>query len=220
MDESQQIEWFGAAVLLVLGWILGLLTTPISEFILLKRRLPKIKRHIWTELDDLRHRLASVVWSINANRGSTDHKLIKWHIHILEEYSGRDDVSTVLELSRKQLLLSPEQLAAVALANRTEKDITPLFPQLRTPFLDSCSNFIPHFNVDCQSALREVVRRIDLLNQTFDEVRVSHQQTFDSSLSDGDRESIGCNIQRGLDKIEQESQKCANAISEVKALLA
>src|SRR5215831_14541579 len=75
-------------LVLLAGWLLGLLSPQIVETIGRRYRRPELMRSIYVELDELRYKLLTIRCMIRQHYGTLDREFVTWAAVRAEKYHG------------------------------------------------------------------------------------------------------------------------------------
>jgi len=186
-------EVLAAVGILLLGWILGLLSPQIVDRIQRGYRRKEFQQTLALELEELRLKLVLILFDIRKFEKTFDPEFVKWVKQRLDGYSG---VITVHQISHViELLNLPwKELERINAMPQDPKEDT-LYQRYTTPFLSSQLGNLVILPLNVQNRLLEILVRLEMFNWYVDHIVNLHQQTFDSTLSPGNREAIDNNIQ-------------------------
>ncbi len=211
MDDS-----FIKLEFLLLGWLLGLFSPIIVDAIRQHREITAVKTALKTELEELRFRLACVVYRVAMHYGNIDRVLLEWFKPILSGYTGTNPAARVLSSVETQLELPEEKLKEyVKHATETEKEGLTIKKYL-VPLLDSKFESLSKFDSAFQRNLVEIGAHLHLLNEEVDEARYYFRLTFDSGLSTENRSVVHENLGNAYRNYSTQAKLIANIISRMK----
>lgn len=202
-------------VLLIFGWLLGLLTPPIAEAIRRRKDLSEIKRALLIELQELQFRLMATVYLIAKKMGQYDRTLLMWMKPILERYEGANRADRILQSITQGIALTDEQLKVIAdhAAGNPNKGLQ--LKKFHAPLLDGKLGQLGAFDVQTQNVLFEIRTHLNIINEDIDQYRFYFNQTFNSGLSEQNRTLIRENIDGSYENIGQQARICADLIHKV-----
>lgn len=181
--------------LVVLGWFLGLVSTPIVEWISRSYRRRQLRRTLWAELDEFRYKLIMICSQIRFTQARLDSQFLAWAKKHIEAYSGVQAESLGRERMMEFATLPQEQLDQFNAAPRHPREGI-VFMRYGLPFLESQLGDLRIFPLQTQRRLLEIVMRLDAFNQTVDQIAANTQRTFDSDLSATNREAVDINTSK------------------------
>ena len=178
------IPVWNAVLLVVLGWLLGVVGPVITDGIKTTYRNAKIRKAVVTELREARFRLASVVYILESRFGTRGRKLLEWALPLLENYKGANPNAKLVELIRKQLELDDNQLAALAQHTRAEPEGALSVKKNQVPYIESRLADLGAFEEDSQALVLDIHSRFNLYNEEVEEARFYFKLTYESGVSE------------------------------------
>lgn len=213
MEESQYTLSVNLFFLL-LGWLLGLLSPILVDKIKEHFNIKKLKTGIYTELKELKYRLAGTVFSMNSKYGTLDKDLLNWLHPIVEESKGMYS-KTQLELLEKLLKVNEEEFKS---ASENYKRYSPSALSLKKchlPFLDSKISDLSLFNMEFQYKIFEIRAQINFLNENIEQSQFFYEKTFDSTLTDQNHKIINNNLTDSYQNISRNAKVIIDLISKL-----
>jgi hypothetical protein len=165
-----------AFVVLILGWLLGLLSPTVRDAIKKRRRENEVRIGILTELRDLRLRLASAVGSIERHYGTIDRTLLNWLIPILAADADSEEKS---ELEAYQDIAKCGDAELVALFQKERVDPGLNVKKYQVPYLDSKIGELGIFDEKTRAGILGVRAKLDAFNEDVDQVLQYQRMTFE-----------------------------------------
>lgn len=207
------------AVYVILGWLLGLLSPQIVEFISKPYRRKGIRKSLFIELGGLHRKLAATVYQVYEPRGMIDRPFLLWLKPIFGSFRTH-------RRSQNPEALSLQQSVEATLA-LSDAQIRALFPQKQpvtghltlkkysAPFLDSQLTSLSIFSPEFQRLALLVLSTLAAINQEIDTAWFNYTKTFDVT---GPNHAIvlGNMNQASLDL----AQLCRDACDDITELLA
>jgi hypothetical protein len=129
-------EWLAKFDGIILGWLLGVLSTPLvmySTAIVERRRFQAVLKE---ELREVRFRLVASVFVLRSHLGKMDRTSLEWIAGELNAYTEGSERTFLLESTRRLLDLTDTQLAALATLPRNPLG-TKSFPRVVVPYLSA-----------------------------------------------------------------------------------
>lgn len=189
---------------LVVGWVLGLIGSSITDFIRDWRRVRLFKRAVRTELQELRVRLVGVVFQVAAHFGRIDRNLLQWLEAAMEGYSGAL-VGQLVDF-RPLLAATDEQLREMSDKLKATAGISLIFRRYQLSFLDKHIDQLAHFDVAAQARLLDIRAQLGLLTEMVEEAQYFYRLTFQSSLADTAKDALDKNIDNSHELVAQRSK--------------
>lgn len=176
------MEWSGLVLLLV-GWLLGLLSPAIIESISAKRKLEPIKKQVRTELDEISRQLICITFLCAKDTSNLNTELITWCSKELSRLGSTDETQKIAESLKCFSKKTPSEIQAINNNQATKNFEGRSLKKYELPYTMAHSTFIHNFNIETQAVIWEVANRVQLLNQEVDVVRQYMFMTFDVSIT-------------------------------------
>lgn len=167
-----------SAVLIVLGWLLGVLSPAIVDGIKRQRDAILYRKAIRRDLSDLRARLAAAAYYIEMKVGRVDRSLLEWIQRILRTVPETTDLTASLTLISGQLTLKDEEIEKIYAVTRTNSQGGLSLKKYRAPLLEA---HLPSFWVleeSLQTQLLDVNAGLSLFNEEVESAKFYSQLTF------------------------------------------
>lgn len=178
-----------AVLMLILGWLLGLLSPSIINYIQDKQKAIKIKKSLLSEMEECQIIMANVAYLIESKYVAINHKLFDNLINIYENYNGINDYNDKL-LRLKKLKTTPkeelETMTEIQLYENMDKFLS--FKKYDLPYLRSKINDISLLDENVQSNLLQLNFKLNLFNSEVEESKFHYQLTFSSEVSEENQE--------------------------------
>ena len=172
-------------LLILLGWLLGLLSPVITTAIKDKREGEILKKALESELQELRYRLMLSVYLVQFKYGTLDHEFFEWAQSILTKYKGINSGDSLLKVLGPLLKLGKNEMAMyVEKAKEKEKPGSGLsLKKYSLSLLDTSMASFSKFDPIFRSHLLEIKTRIGFLNEIIDDTRYYYQLSFQNGIS-------------------------------------
>ena len=203
-----------AALLVVLGWLLGILAGPIGERIRRRYSADDLRKACLTELLELRYPMASCVELFHSRVGTLDHEILEWMEPIEAEYDGPDKDPRALEVVRKLKAMTPPALAT-AMAARKASFSGMSLKQYSMSFLDSQFANLNILPVDLQQRLLQVKDQLAIFNQDVVFLNSQFALTFQSDLG-ANYAVVMQNLTNGYGKLASRARSITDAITGIR----
>lgn len=186
-------------LLLLLGWLLGLLAPVIADSIKRAKENRLGQAAIKAELRDASHKIALAAHLIYMRKGVIDRDHLSWMEHHLNEYKSLLDTDSVLKSIKLQQSWPDDTLKAYALSTeqRAGKGLT--LQKYAVPLLDSRVAAMWSFSNELQRHLLQIRTEIDLLNALVDRAERFTDKTF-TKLENGNYDLVIGNIEQCYDQ--------------------
>jgi len=203
-------------VLLLVGWGLGILSSPITDLIRRRTAKQRLTRALRTELRSLQDSLACVVIQITRRRGTLTRPLLEALMSTLKT-SG-------LVASQGRAIKTIEGLleddAPLTAGHAPESASHPRAPlTLRVygiPFLDSHFHRLDLYSLETQRMLVELHAGLQLYNQHANEAMDYHQMTFATGSEKERLDALAVNVETCY---ERALEKASDLVSRIAVLL-
>jgi hypothetical protein len=167
-------------LLIVFGWLLGLLGPGIAKAIQQRRENALGRRAIRTELRDLAHKLVYSYFEIKLHQGRTTRNDLEWIKQHLESHSSFEDSSSVLKHVNARLRLKDDQLIDMNRQSAEKPGVALELQRFPVPLLDARVAALWAFDTDLQRTLLEIRTRIAQLDCLVDKCHKYADRTFTS----------------------------------------
>lgn len=202
-----------SVLLIVLGWLLGLLAPAIVERIRKGHRSAELMRAIVSDLQELRYQMVCVSYLVRVRNGTLSKDWFDWFAPIALGYSGPNKV--VLP----SFLLDGENFS-----DAQWRKLPPLdadrglaLKQFSASLLAAHITELSILPIEFQVPLLHVRSKLELFNQ-----HVVHlQRQFDLTFSvsgDTNRTALRANLEDGYKEIGEMAKRVADAVSNVRGL--
>jgi hypothetical protein len=181
-------------LLLFAGWALGLLSPLIVDAAKRRRENREVKSALQVELAELEYRLAVSVFMIETRFGRADRELLNWLRPIIVRYRGLNPTETLLKTIDSLLSLSDESLMTYAATQKAPPDGALGLKKYTVPLLESKFALLSALDVPLQNRLLEIRAHLGLFNEEVDQARYYFQLTFNSSVSEENRNRVEQNL--------------------------
>jgi hypothetical protein len=179
---------FDTVLIILLGWLLGLLTPGIAERIRRPYRRRDLMRAVVDELLGLQHTMAAVAYRIRARRAEVTDGFLDEVLPILESYNGPDRNQKFIEGIKNIRKGSEEQRATVDKALR-KPNIGMALRQYSVPLFATQVADLVICGLDFQRAVLHIRYHLDLYNQLVSDAQRYFDKTF-TKLDETDRQAI------------------------------
>lgn len=182
-------------VLLVLGWLFGLVGPAVVDAIRTRRTVRAIKKSLLLELAELQIRVGGAAWYLAAYIGAVDRNYLEWLKAVHDRYRGvRGD--TQMAAMIEQMLSRPDadiangvaQYAANASSRRLRLRRYP------TPVMDMALQHLSRFDPSTQQRLLELKTSLVIFDELAADAREFFSLTFQKHVADNLLEQVGNNL--------------------------
>ena len=182
--------------MITIGWLLGLLGTPIIRTIENHLKKKEHKACINAEVKDLRDKAATIAFMLFRDYGQVNKELIEWfkkiklgYVYLPEE----ENLSKLLSMLDEK---TDEEIKGIFLSvarNSTAKTLKKLY----LPFLSGNMTVLSLFSGDYQRRAFELMAKLSMLNEAIELTMFHYQKTFDSSISPENHDVLESNMFQG-----------------------
>lgn len=202
-------------LLLVLGWIFGLFSSIIVDWLKERSQRKELKQGLFTELKALRFRLIATVGQIAFKFGSFDRELLSWLRQQYENYGGAFPKERVLQSIDNLLKSGDKQLAIDAeIVNAPPGNVLSL-KAFNFPFLDSQISNLSLFDAEFQNRILEIKTQVNFINEDIELSRFYFEKTFDSSITEENHEIISKNLKNAYQDVGEKACRIVDSITKL-----
>ncbi|TSC83339.1 MAG: hypothetical protein G01um101419_22 [Parcubacteria group bacterium Gr01-1014_19] len=179
------IDGLKDVLLLILGWLLGLLAPGIVALIRDKREGNIIKKALVSELHEFRYRLMLNVYQIESKYGRLDHDFFEWAQAILVDYEGINSEESLLNTIGPLLKLTKDEMKQFAqVAQQQRKPNSGLsLKRHHLVLLDTNIGALAKLDPIFRGRLLEIKIRVGFLNEIIEDSRYYYRLSFQNSIS-------------------------------------
>ena len=123
-------------LLIIFGWLLGLLASVIATYVNDKNKSKTIKAGIRNELKELQYRLVLAAYILNLDYGKFDYEFLHWMRKCCSSYKGINKNEHIEEMIDSFLQVPEKDLQKFAINQRNESEGKSV-KHVRIPFLES-----------------------------------------------------------------------------------
>lgn len=204
-------------VALILGWLFGLLSLPISDSIRRGYERKTLAKAIKSELVELRYTIALVADNMKSATGTQDDTFLDWLEATVASYTGSDAEQPGFLAAVRQLRI---KLAGAIPPKRPSSGSGLHLKVYDLPFLASQVQRLSIFSIEFQQQVLQVKAQLDLFNADMTFLMRQYELTFNPSLDATNRAIIQANLQSGYAKGGRSAIHIADLIGRVEALSA
>lgn len=165
-------------IILVVGWLLGLLAPVIVDAIKNSREVTNTYAAIKSELNEVAYRMVLASYYAAMHLGKVDHELLKWVRDSLVLYQGKEPTENIAKSVEKELSLTPELLAAFNAANAAKGLKALVLVKFAVPFVDARVTAFHSMASTVQIQLLSIRADVRLLDDLVDQSRTYFHLTF------------------------------------------
>lgn len=190
-----EIFW-QSIILILIGWLLGLLTPVIIDAIRDEKEAKAIKIALFTELQEFQYRLMLLVYRVEGKFGKLDKEFFQWAQTILIAYKGINSSEVLLKTIGLLLKLTDEQMITYAQLTKLHDKPNSGLELKKYPLslLDLDLRFLSKFDPMLRAQILEVKTRIGFLNETVDDARYYFRLSFQEGISPTNYKNANSNM--------------------------
>ena len=171
------------ALLIILGWSLGLFSSIIFDHIKTRSERRKYKIAVTAEFDDLKYRLCIVSFYLRQQLGNLDRDFVKWAKPIVTSYSGAEPNKEIKEFVEKLQTMDEKTFVRLTTSRMAESRFGSSLKTFIASYFESNVERIADLPAHLQTHCHEVRNHLNTLNQEILRLIDANKMTFDSSLS-------------------------------------
>jgi hypothetical protein len=201
---------------ILFGWLLGLLSQPISLWIgsLYKRK--QIKRAVMSELRGTAINLAMLCYRIQDHLGILEKPTVEWLRNLYLKY--RDACPENILFALKKLSEMPDQeFNHFAELIKAPEGINLNIPSVSLPYLESVIDQLSVFNAGTQKKLMEIRNQVTMLDEEIANSRFLYKLTFDPNCMKVNSEIISNNLRNSQNEIQKRCRLIVEKIEDIMA---
>jgi len=203
--------------LLVAGWGLGILSSPITDLIRRRSAKHRLTRALRTELRSLQDALALVIIQVARRRGALTRPLLEALMSTLKtsgHAAGQSRAIKAIEGLVEPDVLSPVMAPAPDPAPDPRAPLT--LRVYGVPFLDAHFHRLDLYSIETQRMLVELHAALLIYNQHADEAMNYHQMTFATGGGPDRLNALAANVETSY---ERATEKASDLVSRIAVLL-
>lgn len=203
--------WESRNTTLMLGWIIGVFTTPVAEFVKDRRRQRQLAVAIHRELQELQYQLALVSFTTEIDFGDGFNRdyIIRTK-QLISGYGGANVDPKMMENVDRFLKMTDDQIAGYV-AHSQAKNIGQVIPPFETRYLDSVMGDLRLFSRDFQTRLMSIRTDLGMLN--FHIRTATEYERFTFTLTDAhNHKVVGDNNRKSLKAVARLGRRVAEKI--------
>jgi hypothetical protein len=200
---------------LLVGWALGLLSSPIIDWIRRRSDKPRITRALRTELRHLQDTLALVVIRISERRCSLTRATLEALRSTLVASGQVAGAGMSLTAIEGYLKHDDPTLAAFQARNAAGPSKSPSLKTYGLPYLESQLQRLELYSPETQRRLLEIRAGLDLFNQLAADSMRYHFMTFEGGISPENHDAVVNNAERGFDHAGAKANDLVTRIAEL-----
>ncbi len=203
----------GPLLLLLLGWLMGLVSPGIADRIRRGYRRRDLERAVLDELFGLQHVMAIVAYRIRARRMAVTNEFLDAIIPTVDKYKGPDRIEALIEAIKGARNLPEDQRAAIDKA-MSRPNVSLALRQYSLPLIATQISDLTICSIAFQRAVLHVQFHLDLCNQFVPHSQALHDKTF-SDLTPENRDAVIANLEQGFREYGDRAERIVEAIKAI-----
>jgi hypothetical protein len=199
-------------LLVLFGWLLGLLAPAIQDRIRQKYRAGELRNAIKGEFNEFKIRMALVSYLMWHHLGPLTDDQLDWLQSVLQGYHGPLANPASLEAILSLRKLSESNGREIFIQGQNP-GTGPYPKEYTAPFLAAHIGDLSVLPVPFQAAALHIKGQIDVLNQHVVFIQKRHDKTFDTSLSEANRQAVLKDLRDGYGQLAEMARRIADAIT-------
>jgi len=171
-------------VLVIVGWLLGVLSPAMIEIIRRQRDYPLLQQSLRADLAELRLLLALSAIGLKTAQGLLDRELLEWQRDVLSSHRGKSDMAKMLERTNTMLSYSDADLSALAAFEAQNKVATGHgLKKFSAPTISAMIPTLWQLPRGLQVELLEINQALSHLNEEVEYAQYYFRLTFENLAS-------------------------------------
>jgi len=203
--------------LLLLGWVLGIVSSPVTDAIRRRSAKQRLTRALRTELRSLQDTLAWAVVQIDKRRGVLTYSLLEALMSTLQSSGHVPGQGKAIKAIEGLLQQDEWALSGTLPSDASPPARAPM--SLRVfgePFLDTHIHRLDLYSLDTQRQLVEIHSGLQIYNQHADEATSYHQLTFAKDVAKERLDALALNLEASY---ERAGERASDLVSRIAVLL-
>ncbi|MEO5715486.1 MAG: hypothetical protein ABIT37_18555 [Luteolibacter sp.] len=197
---------------LILGWFLGLVAGPVQDWLRRCNERKQLRRAIWTELNDLRERLAQATFVIESKRDGISRDLLNWLRKYIVGWNGVYPSGPLSEASKRLSELNDDEFAEIASLSTTQDTNGLSLQRYEMRYLSSKLERIEILPEQAQQNLLSVLTHVSFINQHVSNSEFYRGLTFDAGISEGNHAIASAELKRCQSLVAQQARSLVRSI--------
>lgn len=204
-----------SVLLIVLGWLLGIIGPGIIERIKGKYRKDEIKKGIAVELSEFKFRMAGTAFLARSYIGEFERPFLEWLERIRKNYKGVYHEPKSGQSLDELLKLNNEQIKNVALLGKEKQGVGISIKTYSVPFLENNISALTLFKPPLQGKLLELQSQLSFFNQEIGNMRFYDQTMFTPGISEENHNILRINFLNSVQFVAESSERIVGFIEKI-----
>jgi hypothetical protein len=206
------MDVINSLLLVLLGWLLGLVGPAIQERIRRRYQHERIREAIVSELTQLREECASTTVTIEAKAGRLTKDLLTWHRSLHGDRPLPPPLDQLTDVTQRLERADDVVFAELAPRLKSPPGSGLNLKELDLPYTKIKVADLELFSESGRRRILEILSRIRIFNQQVDESRFFFKLTFDSGISEANHASAQAQVQGAYDAAGQQSRLISDLV--------
>lgn len=195
----------------ILGWVLGLLSAPLTLYLTGVVEGRRFRAVLAVELSELRYQLVGILYVLKEHLGELDRATIELLIEELQLYPSGIERDRILKKVQAMISCSDEQLAAAAALKQDQVQKTKAMSPLSVQYLVANIPALALLNETNQRAVVSLLRNLEVINSKIADVTEWDRQSFSPSSPENYDLLVG-NSKAGMKAISVAARRALDSI--------
>ncbi len=211
---AEYLEGLSPVLMVLLGWLLGLLTPVIAERIRRPYRRRDLMQGVVDEMLGLQHTLVAVAYKIRTRNAELSDDFLDKILPILDAHTGPDRSQEIIEFV-KEIRRCPEgqRVATHQLMRKPDRVVG--LRQYAAPLFATQMSDVAICSLDFQRAVLNIRRHLDLYNQLAALAESLFSRSFDNRGPE-ERDVLRANVERNCRDAATQAEMVVDAILDLK----
>jgi len=201
-------------LLILLGWLFGLLSPAIAERIRRKHRQADLVASVVTELSELQYTLIAALFKLRSRLATVSDEFVDLVLPIVSSYQGPAKIPDLAD-NLVEIRKFPEDQRRQADLARRDPNAGIALKQYDLPFLASQGADISICALDFQRRVYRIKGQLDLFNQQVTFLQKQYERTFDTGITIENRRNLDRNLEDGYARLSGFAEQIVRAVSDV-----
>ena len=214
-DTLEAITIFGSVIL---GWLLGWISTFINDWRKVRKRRGAKKRALTVELHGLCNRLLAINYQVASKFGKIDRVFINWILPLARKYEEESTEVQGLLLTYQRLgEMSDDDLRKISARQKAEAAPTLFFPQMDAPYARTSAASADEFEPEFSRKLLDILYQLQVYRDTRDNLLHYQRLTFLPGLTPENHAKAVQMSEWSMEKLALRAKIVAEKIAELES---
>ncbi len=204
-------------LLIMFGWLLGMLGSLITEAIKKRIENRKVKVALAAELKEVSYQLATQSFLLRIELGALDRPYLQWFKGVISKYSGPQRMPSAHDKIDQLLRASDTELSALANGFRSPATKAVAVSKIIVPLLDARVSSLSYLENRVQILLFDIRSNINHVNDLADQARYYMNLTF-GKLEGNNHQTVISNYNSSIQRYAEKAERAVRKIEELDAI--